>query len=274
MRLAVSNIAWEAEDELAVAAALESLGVGHVEIAPTKVFADPLATTAAERDAYLRFWAEREITIVAFQSMLFGHPGLRLFDGRESRERTVAVLSGFIELAGSLGVGRLVFGSPKNRRVPEGMDSPVALSIAVDVFSALAEVAEDNGTCLCIEPNPEAYDCNFVTTARSGLDLVRAVDRPGFGLHLDAAGMTLAGDDVEKSIAESRAELRHFHASAPFLGPLESEVVDHAAAGRALADIGYEGFLSIEMRPSPLGRDGAVANVVEAVRLARDAYDS
>lgn len=265
MKIAVSNIAWSPDEEAAVAATLQDLGVHSVEVAPTKVFANPTATTALERADYSWFWADYGIDIVAFQSMLFGRGDLQVFGDDSIRRETIDVLSRFIELAGALGAGRLVFGSPKNRVVPAGMAASEAQDVAVRFFTALGAVAHDNNTQFCIEPNPTDYGCNFVTTAAAGLALVQAVDHPGFGLHLDAAGMTLAHDDLDASVRAAGPRLAHFHASAPHLGPLEDQIVDHARASKALDDIGYDGFVSIEMRPGTPGN--AARDVAAAVNL-------
>jgi D-psicose/D-tagatose/L-ribulose 3-epimerase len=269
MTLAVSNIAWPADEELAVAARLAQLGVRAVEIAPTRVFTDPLHVPDHELIAYLAFWADHGAKVIAFQSMLFGRMDLTLFDDAATRRATRDHLVRFLELAGRMGVEVLVFGSPKNRRVPDGIPAEEAFAIARDFFADLGEIALQNGTCLCIEPNPPAYDCTFVTTAVQGRELVDAVNHPGFGLHLDAAGMTLAGDDIAAAITAARA-LRHFHVSAPHLGAIEDKVVDHDAAAGALASIGYDRHVSIEMRPGEFGE--APARVEAAVTLARRHY--
>ncbi|QNO37049.1 sugar phosphate isomerase/epimerase [Protaetiibacter sp. SSC-01] len=270
MRLAISNIAWPAEEEADVAAALQAADVTEVEIAPTKTFTDPLATSETERAEYLGFWADHGIRVSAFQSMLFGRLDLEVFGSPQVREQTARYLEGFIELAGQLGAERMVFGSPKNRRVPEGMDLQEAHAIAEEFFRGLGRVAVDHGTVFCIEPNPTAYDCNYVVNAQQGIELVARVDHPGFGLHLDAAGMTLAGDDVGASVRAAGGLLRHFHASAPYLGALEDTEVDHASAASALAAIGYTGAVSIEMRPGDAGEGPARA--AAAVELARRYY--
>lgn len=268
--LAVSNIAWPADEEIAVATTLQTLGVRFVEIAPTKVFADPTRTTKTERADYSQFWADHGITIVAFQSMLFGRADLQIFGDAAVRAETMTVLSRFIELAGALGAKTLVFGSPKNRIVPPGMGLPEAHDIAVEFFRTLGAVAIDNNTRFCIEPNPTIYDCNFVTTAAAGLDLVSDVEHPGFGLHLDIAGMTLQGDPLTESIHNAAARINHFHASAPYLGALEDTQVDHAEAARALRDINYSGYVSIEMRPGEAGT--GPANIASAIKIARARY--
>jgi sugar phosphate isomerase/epimerase len=265
--LAVSNIAWEAAEEAAVAARLASEGVRAVEIAPTKVFADPTRVPDSDLDAYVAFWADHGIEVVAFQSMLFGRPDLAIFGDHDVRRATIERLVQFVDLAGRMGVGALVFGSPRNRLLPPGGSEESCWSIAVDVFGEIGRAARAAGTVFCLEPNPPQYGCDFITTAASGERLVREVDEPGFRLHLDAAGMTLAGDDVGASIRSASEILCHYHVSAPQLAPVEATEVDHTAAFDALRGIGYEGHVSIEMRGIDDGN--APARVAEAVALTR-----
>src|SRR5438477_315577 len=144
MKLAVSNIAWPREQDAAVADALRELGVTGIEVAPTKVWPQPLAATDAEVDAYRRFWNDRGIEIIAAQALLFGKPELTLFDSPETRARTLDYLTGIVRLCSRLGAGALVFGSPKNRRVGNGSPHK-ARQVAAEFFGRLAGVAEDAG---------------------------------------------------------------------------------------------------------------------------------
>ncbi|MEF2978700.1 sugar phosphate isomerase/epimerase family protein [Subtercola sp. YIM 133946] len=269
MTLAVSNIAWPADEEAAVAQALADLSVSAVEIAPTKVFADPLAASDEQVADYLSFWADHGVSVVAFQSMLFGRPELTVFDDSDVRRATQNHLAGFIDLAARMGASVLVFGSPKNRRVPPGMSDAEADDIAADFFGLLGEIAAASGTQLLLEPNPTAYDCNYVYTAQQGSALVARVANQGFGLHLDVAGMTLAGDDSYTAIT-GNPHISHFHVSAPQLGEIEETEVDHDRAARALAAIDYRNVVSIEMRPGAPGE--AADRVRRAVGVARRHY--
>lgn len=270
MRLAVSNLAWEPVEDEAVAEVLRDAGVQAVELAPTKVFPDPLAASSDDVERVREGWRERGFEISALQSLLFGRPDLLLFADREARDATRDRLIGFVRLAAALGAARLVFGSPANRRVPDGMPSAEAEAIAVEVFGAIGAAAVDEGVVFCIEPNPRVYGCNFVTTSDEGAALVRAVGSAGFGLHLDVAGATLAGESPAAAVRDHAGELCYLHISAPSLGALETDVVDHAAAGRALAESPYRGFGSIEMRPGPVG--GNASRVAAAVALAQRYY--
>jgi D-psicose/D-tagatose/L-ribulose 3-epimerase len=270
MKVAVSNIAWEPSDDAAVAAALIAAGVSGIEIAPTKLWAAPEEVGPAEAGAVRDAWAGRGLPIVAMQSLLYGQPDLLVFAGADVRGATRRHLEAIITLGGRLGARRLVFGSPKNRQrgaVP--MDD--AMGSAAEFFRPLAEHAAACGTVLCIEPNPPQYGSDFVTDAAQAVRLADLVDHEGFGVHLDVACMSLAGDDPAEAIPATAQHLRHFHVSEPELGPVGVEPDgDHTAAAAALVAAGYDGWCSVEMRPATDG--DRVAAVERAARFAVGTY--
>ncbi len=247
MKLAISNIAWSPHEDDAVAGLMRAHGYSGVEIAPTKYWQRPLAASAAETAKLRTAWEARGLPIVAMQSLLFGTEGLALFGTDGQRAALGDYLRGIFKLASILGARALVFGSPKQRlRGP--LSAEDAAAIAVPFFRELAMRADEAGVCLCIEPNPPAYGCDWITDSRQGRAMVDAVGHRGFGLHLDAAGMTLAGEDVAAAI-QFAGPIRHFHASEPGLARLHpGGAVDHETIARALRSVGYEKYVSIEMR--------------------------
>ena len=265
MKVSISNIAWDAAEDGHVAALLNEFRIKGLELAPTKIWDAPAEAEATAVNRYRDYWARRGVEIVAFQSLLFGRPELTIFDTAEARENTVAYLTSIIGLAGSLGAKVLVFGSPKNRIV--GTLSPArAMEVAVNFFSRLGEVAADHGVRFCIEPNPATYGCDFVRTAAEGLELVRRVNHPGFGLHLDSGALTLNGEDYERALETCFDWLTHFHISEPNLGLVGQSQTDHRRIARALSRLGYGNWVSIEMRnnltnPNP----GAVRSALDFV---------
>jgi len=270
MKLAISNIGWTNEEEPAVAKYLQSAGVKYVEIAPTKRWAEPTVASDAEIIEYKDWWAKYDIVIVAFQSILFAHPGYTLFGKDEDRAKAEKYLADFITLAGKMGAERLVFGSPKNRQRGE-MNVENAHTIAGEFFGRLGNIALDNNTVLCLEPNAPQYSCDYITTAAEGLSLVQRVDSKGFELHLDIACMTLAGDNVTQSIKDAGEHLKHFHISSPMLEQVEDRTdIAHREAAQALRDTQYDGFVSIEMRPGDTGTN--VDRVKKAITFAQDIY--
>lgn len=269
MKIAISNIAWHSHEEESVARAMQDLGVKGVEIAPTKVWQSPLAASDSEIALYRDFWESRGIQIVAIQALLFGRPELTIFQDVEKREETFEHLSRMIVLASKLGVSNLVFGSPKNRSISNKNTHEVE-KIATSFFYSLGDVAAKNRVVFCIEPNPINYSCDFITTSEQGLELVNKVKSDGFGLHLDAAAMTLSRENIEPAIKLAFEQLCHFHISEPFLAPIGTEAVKHHLFSKALAELKYKGWTSIEMKAqSP---DSNVLGVTKALETALGYY--
>lgn len=268
MKIAISNIAWTNEQEESVAELLKNLGVKFVEIAPTKKWQDPNQASADEIAECVKFWQNQNLKIVAMQSMLFNRPDLQIFKNEKLRQETLNYLSKFIELAAKLGVKAMVFGSPKNRQRGT-LGKKEAFVVAKDFFTELGKIAENNNIYFCIEPNPTDYSCDFITTAEEGIELVNAINSRGIGLHLDTACMMLSGDNISDSIKNAGDILKHFHVSTPSLGPVTSEFSSqYNEAKKALENIEYDGFVSIEMRPVE-----NLNSVEEAVEVAKKIFD-
>ena len=261
MKLAISNLAWDLPHEVAVATIMSGANVGGVELAPTKIWQDPLVATDAEIAEYRKFWESFGIEIISLQSLLFEKPDAELFGSDAARVEMLDYLSAMIRLASKLGARVLVFGSPRNRR-RNGLSDDVAQAIAVPFFRSLASDALKYGVTFCIEPNPVEYGCDWVTTSSEGARLVEAVATEGFGLNLDAGGMTLAGEQAATAIESCAQILRHFHISNPNLTPVGTadDGARHRTFGRALKNAGFSGWTSIEMLPSP--------NTIEAIDTA------
>jgi sugar phosphate isomerase/epimerase len=233
VRIGISNLGWQREED---AEMLAELDVDALEVAPTKLWDEPLAVPAETLAAY----RTAAPPIVALQALLFGHPELRVFD--DDRGRTLAHLRGMCDLAAALGAPVLVFGSPGNRR-RDGRP----LELAVELFRELGRYAADRDVCVCVEPLPPELGTDFVTSATEAAELVEHVASPGFGLHLDSASLHLTGEDPLEAI---RPGLRHFHASEVGFGPLGTTGVDHERCAEALRRAGYEGVVSVEMLAS------------------------
>lgn len=265
MRVAVSNIAWSEGRRDEAADLLARLGVRGIEVAPTKIWDDPLSASRDEVTAVLDYWRGREIEIVAMQSLLYGRDDLRVFGPPDVRRRTLDYLLGMVELAGALGAGPLVFGSPRQRKAG-GLPEDEREEIAARFFGELGRAASREGVCLCIEPNPPEYGTDFVTSVREARALVDRVGSPGFGLHLDAGGMTLTGEDPRDAVTDGRDPPRHVHVSEPYLAPVgaggEAAAGRHRELAEALGASGYGGWCSIEMRAVEEGDE------LEAVRRA------
>lgn len=268
MKHSFSNIAWGAPSDDAALRVLAEEGYGAVEVAPTRLWPDPLDRSPDEVEAVRAAFERAGFQVVAMQSLLFQQPDLQVFGDPDSSTRLQQHLLGMVRLGAALGATRLVFGSPGNRRrgeIPLGE----AMERAVEVLRPVGLRAADLGVALCIEANPTDYGCDFLTSAVESTAFVRAADTAGIRLHLDAACMALAGDDAAERVREGIDVLAHVHASAPQLGPVgPGGPVDHDVFAAALSRHGYDGYVSVEMRAQP----EEIVQVRESARFVRSTY--
>lgn len=247
MNIAISNIAWPRQEDPLVADCLARNGIVGIEVAPTKICPNMETAEISILKQYQTFWAQHGIQIVAAQALLFGRPDLTLFDDEPTRQATLRYLKTVIRVCVDLGASVLVFGSPKNRNRRDS-DSEETLAIGVAFFGALAELAQKENAVIVIEANPKIYHTNYITSAQEALQLVTQVNHPHFQLHLDTGCMTLSHDDIRRSIHEGASVLKHFHVSEPHLDPIGNAGVQHELAAKALQEIHYPGWISIEMK--------------------------
>ena len=265
MKLAASNIAWDPAHDAEVASMLRRHGFTGVELAPTKWRERPYEAPAADVANLRRYWSDLGLEVVALQALLFGRPELRLFGSDADRAALADVLRRAIDFAATLGAHALVFGSPKNRARGK-LPMADALRVAADFFRPVGVYARERGCALCIEPNPPAYGCDFITTTREALELCRSVNDPGIAVNVDAGALTMNGEDPIAELTAVGPLAHHAHASAPNLAEL-SDPHPHETTADALRAIGYDRYVSLEMR-----QPSAASALERSVGLVRSFY--
>jgi sugar phosphate isomerase/epimerase len=170
-----------------------------------------------------------------------------------------------IELGSQLGVSVLVFGSPKNRNIGH-LKPKQAEEIAIAFFADLGQVAVKYGIKFCLEPNPTVYGCNFINNSEQGYSFVTQVNSEGFGLHLDAACMTLSQEKIQPALAKAIEKLSHFHISEPNLNILGEGNINHQIFAATLKNLNYPGWKSVEMIAKH--SDNNLADVTKALEIA------
>ncbi len=254
----MSNIAWLPEERRAAYAILAEAGITGLEIAPGLFFhaaADPFVPDAASARAALAEMADAGLELVSMQSLLFGVTGAELFGPPEARAAFETGMARAIALAGRFGIPNLVFGSPVQRRVPDGMAMAEAFDEAAALFRRFGEAALAAGTRITIEANPAAYGTNFLTTLEHAEAFVAAVDHPGIGLILDLGAMHMNDSfaAVPGRVPALAPRLNHVHVSEPELALAPAAAAPLVPVLRALRAAGYAKAVSIEMKRPPEG---------------------
>lgn len=272
MKLAASNIGWDPKQSSEMLPELTKRGVEGLVIAPTMVWPEAPAVSAKQASEFRSRVEDYGLKVVGMQSLTFGLKEAALSGTSVEQQRLVDHLKRQSELAGHLGAASLIFGSPGLRQEVKHPDD------ALNVFAAVSHAAADNNTKLCIEPL-SGYGNTFVTDAVEGLRFVEdAQERgnaQGVGLHLDAAAVAgkrhYSDYRSETFVAQNSVGIASFDASAPELVPLSADAtVPHAEIADALRTVGYEGYISLEMR-QPQGGDPFTAFLNE-VEYTRNQY--
>ena len=248
MKYAICNetfVDWEWERMLDCIA---GLGYHGVEVAPFTL-ADRASEISEQRRRDLRNAALRAgVPVVGLHWLLVKPEGLYVTTPDDAvRQRTADYFIDLVRLCADLGGSLMVIGSPKQRTLLPGISKARALGYACEVFGRALPEAERCGVTLAIEPlTPRETD--FINTAEDGIELIEALRHPNFRLHLDVKAMSGSETRPIPDVIRSSANyLAHVHANDPnLLGPGMGEV-DHRPILAALKEIGYSGYVSVEV---------------------------
>ncbi len=236
---------WEWERMLECVA---RLGYHGVEVAPFTL-AENAAEIDAQRRRDLRNAALRAgVPVVGLHWLLVKPPGLYITTPDDAvRIRTANYFVDLVRFCADLGGNLMVLGSPKQRNLLPGITKERALGYAREVFERALPEAARSGVTIAIEPLTPR-ETNFVNTAADGVELIERIGHPNLRLHLDVKAMSGSeSDPLPEVIRRNAKHLVHFHSNDPnLLGPGMGEV-DHRPIVRALQEIDYKGYLSVEV---------------------------
>lgn len=262
MNIAISNIAWEHQNDIAVYEMMNKLGIRGLEIAPTRIFPENPYNKISEAQIWKANLEKKYfLKVPSIQSIWYGRQE-KLF-GKEEERRTLAEYTvRAIDFASVIGCRNLVFGCPKNRILLEGSDA----SVAIPFFRKLGEYALSKGTVIGMEANPIIYGTNYVNDTKTALKLVEEVDSKGFLLNLDVGTMIVNGESVK--VIERKVHLiNHVHISEPGLKPIISRNL-HKDLYQRLKEEKYGNFISIEM-----GKVDSLDVIKNIIQYTKEVFD-
>jgi sugar phosphate isomerase/epimerase len=248
------------------------LGYQGLEVAPFTL-AERITDVSPEKRAEMRRQAEEAgVEIIGLHWLLAKTEGFHLTtrDGAV-RAATAEYLKELGRACAEMGGSVLVFGSPAQRNLEEGMAREEAYANAADVFRACMPAIGAEGVKLCMEPLT-AKETDFVNTCADAVELIRLVDHPNFVLHQDVKAMLGAETEPLPQVIEKYAPyVGHFHVNdTNLLGPGMGET-DFAPIFAALARTKYAGWVSVEVFDYSPGCEHIARASIEYMRkIARE----
>jgi sugar phosphate isomerase/epimerase len=228
VKLSVSNIAWDHAHTRDIAKLLRKYRIEFVEVAPTAV--------APWRDT-----VDYPLKVSGLQSILY-NTSIHIF---ETPQEFVDHCRHVVRVCKGLNGKTLVFGSPNQRHVREGVD-------IVSYFRQVADISADAGVQFCVEPNSKRYGCTWLTNLSDTVDFVRMVDRPNnIQLNVDTGNYIMENDTFTFDV-NSVNLIGNVQVSNEMLLPYSDMTTENRERSKALVNsiirLGYNRTISLEMR--------------------------
>ena len=229
-----------------------------LEIAPSKIAVDPYAHHDNIAEYAEKMMNEFDLPIVSMQSIWY-----QISDGifTGGCDKLVAVTKQAIDLADKINCRNIVFGSPKNRNMPNPAGD---IELAKQFFREIAEYAETKQVVIALEPNPTIYQTNFINTTQEAFDFVKELNLPALKVNVDLGTVIYNQEDL--SVIKDNIKLvNHIHISEPNLEKIEKRHL-HKDLKKLLVDSGYDRYVSIEMKEQSNG------DVIKTLRYVREIF--
>ena len=189
------------------------------------------------------------------------------------RAEALAAMKELCDVAGEIGAKGVVtpaaYGMHSNRLPPftAPRTADEDRTILIDMLGQLGTHAAIRGVTVWLEPL-NRYEDHMVNTLAQGTSLCHAVGLPSVRLMADLFHMNIEEPDIGASLRAAGDLVAHVHLAdnhrvEPGLGH-----TDFAAAFRALADIGFDGYGAIECRFEQ-APDAALQSAFAALNRAR-----
>jgi sugar phosphate isomerase/epimerase len=256
---------WPLPRALALAA---ETGYTGWEVAPFMLAEDIDRYSDAQRRDYRRQVEAAGFEITGLHWLLAKTSGLYLTStDPQVQSATTDYLIRLAQLCHDLGGHVMVLGSPQQRNVPEGQSMESALESAARVIGGATPSLETLDVRIAIEPLGRE-EGNFLNTAAEGRRLQAMIDHPRVGLHLDVKAMSDEPTPIPQIIRDNADAMLHFHANDPNRqGPGMGEV-DFVPIFQALEDVGYDGWVSVEVFDYSPGVERLVTESMRNMRAA------
>jgi sugar phosphate isomerase/epimerase len=239
MPLSMSNIAWSPGYDTEMYAFLRDNGFSALEIAPTRLFPEEPYEQSREVKLFAKeLYHEYGLRISSIQSIWYGRTE-NMFRSADERAVLVEYTKRAVDFAAAAGCGNLVFGCPKNRNIPEGIEN--THEIAAEFFTQIADYAAANAAVVALEPNPPFYGTNFINTTTEAFEFVRKIGNSGLKVNIDLGTMISYNENV-LLVAENLDLVNHIHISEPKLVPIERRPLH-----RDIFALPFENCFSVEM---------------------------
>jgi len=167
----------------------------------------------------------------------------------EVRNQAIQRVEGLIQLAAPFKAA-VIIGGIRGRLDGTTSEQSQLRKSAILAIRECARYANELGVILLIEPI-NRYETNFINSSLEGIQLLDQISEPSVKLLLDTFHMNIEEVDLATAIKSTNDRLGYIHfADSNRLAPGQGHI-DFAQVHQALADIRYQGIVTVEILPLP-----------------------
>jgi sugar phosphate isomerase/epimerase len=175
--------------------------------------------------------------------------GLTLTDpDPQIRAQAIAFITEMISFGATVGAPAIIGSMQGNATLDTGKDQ--ALQWLIEGLNRLGEIAQSNGVKLIYEPL-NRYETNLINDLQTGVDVVRSLATKQVVLLADLFHMNIEEASLPDSIRSAGSHIGHVHFADSNRRPIGMGHTAMAEVATALADVGYDGYISAEAFPYP-----------------------
>lgn len=222
-------------------------GYSGWEVAPFMLADDIREFSSQQRSDYRAAVESAGLEMIGLHWLLAKTDGFHLTTRDAAvRAATADYFGELATLCHDLGGKVMVLGSPQQRNLTEGQSMDEAMEAAAGVIRAVVPRLEQYGIKIALEPLGPA-EGNFLNTAADARVLQSMIGSEQVALHLDVKAMSTEPDPIAQVIRDNADAMIHFHANDPNRqGPGMGDV-DFVPIFEAVNEVGYDGWVSVEV---------------------------
>lgn len=226
---------------------LAAFGFDGVEIAPFTLFERAGAEKGRSTSSLKQTMELTGIEYAGFHWLFSKPEGLHITSPDPgTRRRTREHLKYLLELSGELGGGNLILGSPSQRQAV-GIPPEEAVKYLREELAAVADFAVQCNSKVLLEALP-SETTRVVNTLVEARKVIEEIDHPGISGMFDFHNCVDEESDWPTLIRTYADQIEHVHLNT-WDGdyPRPEQSVEYAESFRALDELGYDGWVSLEV---------------------------
>lgn len=241
-------------------------GYKAIEIAPFTVSQFVTDVPKKRRERLRKAYEDEGLKVAGLHWILSKTEGFHLTSpDKDVRKATAKYLCDLGQFCSDLGGDIMIFGSPKQRNLLEGVTMEQGMTWATEVLKEAMPTMDKLGVTIAMEPlGPK--ETNFLCDAADAVELAERVGSPHCKMMLDCKAMVHEKLSMPELIHKYKDWMMHFHANDPNLrGPGMGDL-DFVPIFQALHEINYKRWISVEVFDYTPGPEALAKESIDYMR--------